>query len=313
MNIVEAYIKFNGQLIVLISGLSGSGISMVSSYLSEDLKLPHISHRSYQKTEGLEEITVGDKKTYNYDSDDSIDWDKFIDDINEKKHTGIIVSSKSFPNTKISSLGDHIHINIKLSKQNLLKKRLEYVQSKDEEMDELDKEAVQLFNKYTYPYYMMSISPEKANIDKFINANNYVELQNEEYLSKVYDDVFDYVMYKINLFLDNYQNKNSKSGDNTNKYQRSKNREGDKDGDKEGDDELANNLGNIKFVENSDEDILKSSDDELVTNTSSELDDSNDIDTKTNSSMVEDITSELSSDFTTESASDTTDSSSDSA
>lgn len=49
MNVVEAYIKFRGQLVVLVSGLSGSGKTEIARNIERDFKLKFINLNDYYK------------------------------------------------------------------------------------------------------------------------------------------------------------------------------------------------------------------------------------------------------------------------
>ena len=49
MNIIEAYIKFNSQLIILISGFSGSGKTLLGRNIQRDFKLQFINLNDYYK------------------------------------------------------------------------------------------------------------------------------------------------------------------------------------------------------------------------------------------------------------------------
>ena len=84
MNIVEAYIKFNGQLIIIISGLSGSGKSKLAKYICNDFKLKIINQNDYL-------INKNSNNIENLYNENNIDWNKFNDEINNNKSDGIII------------------------------------------------------------------------------------------------------------------------------------------------------------------------------------------------------------------------------
>lgn len=205
-NIVEAYIDFHKQLIILVSGLSGCGKTELGKNISRDFKIKHIDLKNYYIKEYHQIATLPNKVVVvNWDSDDAIDWIKFNQDI-EKYKLGVVITGTVFPNSKITFTPD-IHINLKISKQNLLQKRIDYKQkhydtkSKEKEVDieiiekETAKETERLIlNQLTYPYYLESL--KKSTIDKFIDVN---ELNDDE----IYDDSFDSIIDLIKKKLKN--------------------------------------------------------------------------------------------------------------
>jgi hypothetical protein len=99
------------------------------------------------------------------------------------------------------------HIHIKLSKQNILKRRLEFIKENEQQCKELGrnvekKNELFVFNQYTFPYYL-DTRDNKSTINYYINANNYVDTK-EQYDDKVYDDAFDYLMNSIQRFMDEH-------------------------------------------------------------------------------------------------------------
>lgn len=200
MNIVEAYIKFKGQMVILISGMSGSGITHLGKNISKDLNLSLISYRDYFKEDYDKKIKLpNDTEIINWDSDDIIDWDNFIQAIKGKSHSGVVAYSQSFPTSKLDELVVDFHINIKLSKQNLLSRRKKYAEKHDEEFGS---QETMILNNYTYPYYLQSVSNSK--ITKFINANEFNNLSDDEYDEKIADESFNYLMNIIKKWIDNY-------------------------------------------------------------------------------------------------------------
>ncbi|ARF08872.1 hypothetical protein Catovirus_1_922 [Catovirus CTV1] len=201
MNIVEAYIKFKNKLIIIISGISGSGKTELSKNISKllDLKLINLNkycRKDYNKTIKLQ----GNTEVINWDSDDVYDWDKFNKDVNDNYKNGVVLTGVSFPRDKINFTPDY-HIQIKLSKQNLLKKRSEILDELEDNCsgtseNKIDKNLeYTLFNQVTYPYYLNLTN--NSDITKFLNANEYINLSNDEYNEKLYDEAFDYLMKQI--------------------------------------------------------------------------------------------------------------------
>lgn len=206
MNIVEAYIKFRGQLVILVSGISGSGISHLAKNISKDLKIPSISYAKYCIKDYDKKIKLPDgNEIINWDSDDIIDWENFNKEIEEKKRTGVVAYSQSFPTKLLNKdLEVDAHINIKLSKQNLFIRRQKYIEEHKDECKELygRPQETLIYNRLTFPYYLQSIANSK--ITKFINANEYVNLPENEYDEKLADEAFDYLMNIISKAIDKY-------------------------------------------------------------------------------------------------------------
>lgn len=189
MNIIDAYIKYTSQLIFFISGFSGTKKSQVAELLAKDTKLKLISLKDYYLKDNGEKITLqNNKEIVSFDNINVIDWNKLVDDIKKNKDKGVIVEGEFFPISKLENLKIDYHLHIKLSKQNLLKKRIEYNQSKEKNYDEETETLI--MNQITYPFYLDII--QKSHINKFINGNEIMEeYKDDEYSNKLYDLVFD--------------------------------------------------------------------------------------------------------------------------
>lgn len=189
MNIIDAYLKYTSQLIFFISGFSGTKKSKVAELLARDTKLKLISLKDYYLKDKGEKITLpNNKEITSYDTINVIDWNKLVDDIKKHKDKGIIVEGEFFPTSKLENLKIDYHLHIKLSKQNLLKNRIEYNKTKDKAYDEETETLI--MNQITYPFYLDII--QKSHINKFINGNEIMEeYKDEEYSTKLYDSVFD--------------------------------------------------------------------------------------------------------------------------
>jgi hypothetical protein len=214
MNIVEAYIKYKPGLVILVSGISGSGVTNLAKQISRDFKLKLVNYKDYLVVDyhKTETVRFNDKdiEVVNWDLDEAIDWDKFIPAIERDRKSGVVAVSPSFPSKLIPN--PDFHVNVKLSKQNLLHRRLEYIGEIDENRPDNKKEGltdeqkkedndyqVLLFNKFTYPYYLYTTG--EAKITKFINANEYANMKPDEYDAKIYDDTFDYLIGHIASWL----------------------------------------------------------------------------------------------------------------
>jgi cytidylate kinase len=203
--IVEAYVEKKDGLIILISGMSGSGKTKLGKEIANLFKLEFLNSAKFCKKDYDNKVTFkipnSDKnfELINMDSDDIIDWDKFNEEVSDKKKNGIIISGVSFPKDKINFTPD-FHVHIKLNKQNLIKKRQQFIEDHEEDcknFDTIKNSFIELYviNHYTYPYYL-NIT-QNSVINKFINANELIELSNNEYYEKIVDQCFDYLIASI--------------------------------------------------------------------------------------------------------------------
>jgi len=132
VNIAEAYLKYKGQCVILVSGFSGSGKTTLAKFLASLFKFKLINQNNYhvpKDTYDIEKnyvILKNESKVLNWDNIyESVDWNKFNDDINNFKTHGIIVCGFGFPKSLLKFTPD-CHLHIKISKQNLIKNREEY-------------------------------------------------------------------------------------------------------------------------------------------------------------------------------------------
>lgn len=204
-SIIEAFIEKKGGLIILISGMSGSGKTKLGKELAKLFKCEFLNSSKFCKKDYDDKISFkfpNSEKTYeflNYDSDDIIDWNKFNDEVKELKNKGVIISGISFPKNKINFTAD-FSIHIKLNKQNLLKKRKQFLEDHKEDCNNFDiinDSNIELYimNHYTYPYYL-NIT-QNTFINKFINANELVEKSNEDYFDSIFDECIDFLIKSI--------------------------------------------------------------------------------------------------------------------
>lgn len=196
MNIVEAYIKFNEQLIIVISGMPGCNKKSYAKVICNDLHLKFIDQNEYYKKDFNNIIEVNDMKFNNIYTDDAIDWDKFNEDINKYKKDGILISGISFPQDKLSFKVDY-HLHLGMTKQQCLEKRKKYINKhKDQYPEEYDfvhsDNEITRMNNYIYPYYE---KVKDTSINKFINIKTHTK---DEILDMVWTNVMEFIKKHVN-------------------------------------------------------------------------------------------------------------------
>lgn len=200
MNVVQAYKKFNGQLIILVSGLSACGKSKLAKYISDDFELKYLNQFDYYKKDYNTLVKLPDgREVVNWDSDDAIDWERFNEDVNKNKKNGVIVSGFTLPDKYLKFKPDY-HLHISMSKKVCLEKRKQYiVNNKDKypkEYELLDTQGEHLqFNRLTFPYYLGL--KDRMTVNKYLSANE----KNDEVL---YDEAFDILIKMIDKNLEKY-------------------------------------------------------------------------------------------------------------
>lgn len=213
MNIVEAYIKFNKKLILLISGMQGSEKNLVSKEISKILNIKCISLRNFINKNYKKEIKLDNGDTFiDWDNNDAYDWDEFNNYIEKHKSEGIIVYGFSFTQENVKFNYD-FHINIKISKKNYIESRHKFLNTNKEKFNDLFKlintqtESI-MINKYIIPNYYKYL--ENSKINKFFNKN---EFSTDE----IIDQVFNYLITEIQKFINNYNDNLIKNKTITNK------------------------------------------------------------------------------------------------
>ena len=208
MNIVDAYIKFKGQLVIFITGMPGCGKTLVAKRLSRDFKINLFNQSDYYKKDFNLTISLPDgSKVVNLYTDEAIDWTRLNQDILDVKNRsgGVVLYGFALPRDKFSFEVD-FHVHLGINKQNCLKRRHDFLQKNKEQYPEDYKlinskiEKLKL-NQLIYPYYLESI--KKSKINKFIDIN---ELNEEQ----IYDVVFDTLIKFIQSYID-WFNKNQYS------------------------------------------------------------------------------------------------------
>ena len=161
MNILEAYIKFKGQCIILFSGFSGSTKTEIANFIANLLKFQFVKLSRFYKSSDVfdkEQNYIETKsglKVLGWDNIyDSIDWDKFNEFVNQNKQSGLVIVGFGFPK-KLLKFEVDINIHIKISKQQLIENRNAYVKKHNSNVtdNELQTDKM-ILNNVTYPLYL---------------------------------------------------------------------------------------------------------------------------------------------------------------
>jgi hypothetical protein len=105
MNIIEAYLKEFGQMIILLIGMPTSNKSNIAKELESDIEpkftLININDYFQKKFINVEAKNINFKL---YDHPDNIDYYKLFDDVNQKKSKGVILYGNSIDPNKVKDL-----------------------------------------------------------------------------------------------------------------------------------------------------------------------------------------------------------------
>jgi cytidylate kinase len=190
-NIVEKYIQDKEQLIILISGFSGSGKTLLAKNIENDFKLKFLNLNNYYKKDYNEIVDLShDIKVVDWDNPNAIDWDLFNDDVNKLKKDGLVISGFGFPNDKLKFKIDY-HIYLKISKEKLIKNRHEYLdENKDNPLNEIKdtKTELLILNKLSYTHFMKI----KDNSTYTFKTDT-----SEQTPEQTYDQIFEYLIGEI--------------------------------------------------------------------------------------------------------------------
>lgn len=178
--LVQKYLEINGQLLICISGMSGSGKSYIAEQLSNLLNIKHIDQDTfYIHPSKMPKVRLSDGKSYtNWDSEDSINLKLMNNEIDKYIKKGIIFSGFSCRNGWF----DHsinVQIHLEITKETSYQRR--YEQGKNQ------KHGAIIVNEMVYPFYLETL--EQSKIDYTIDTNTKS--------STTLDRVIEYLIYKL--------------------------------------------------------------------------------------------------------------------
>ena len=189
VNIVEKYIQDKGQLIILISGFSGSGKTLLAKNIERDFGLKFINLNDFYKKDYVNIVTLNENvKVNDWDNPEAVDWDSFNSKVKELKN--VVVSGFGFPNDRINFKPD-FHIYLKISKQKLIENRQKFKEEhEDNPLNNITDPRTELLilNSLSYKHYMEM--KEKSTYTFNMDVS-------EKTPDNVYDDIFDYVIKEI--------------------------------------------------------------------------------------------------------------------
>lgn len=208
MNIIEAYVKFKKQCVILISGFSGSQKTNIANFLASLCKFKLVKLSKFYKQESSFDedsnyiSTKNNLKVLSWDNIyQSVDWEEFNTYVSNNKHSGIVVVGFGFPQNMLDFEAD-FHIHIKIGKAKLLENRETYMKkhhadygvsdNTSHEFEKMLSHEKMILNTITYPLYLRIMTDSK--IDRFVNIT---EISEDE----IKNVVFNYLMNSINSWL----------------------------------------------------------------------------------------------------------------
>lgn len=185
MNILEAYLKNFGQIIILIFGFPCTNKSEIAKELGSDLKLEIIKINDFLIKDKYKEVEIDELKIKIYEHTDNYDWDKLNLKINDSKKNGVIIYGNYLDTDKINWKIDFAFfyfMNVKNCQEILFEKKMID--------DNLSKKALgKYFSKYLNILY--------EELKKKIKINKFFKINNEMTFVKSYDLIFDTLMELI--------------------------------------------------------------------------------------------------------------------
>jgi hypothetical protein len=129
MNILDAFIKKHGQIILVIIGKPCTNKSYIAKEFADDLKLPLINMNKYYVDGTYVEKTVNDTSYKLYDHPDNINWDAVNSEVETKKteRGGVVVYGNYLDSAKITFKPNFVffvNMNNNLCKTILIKNKI---------------------------------------------------------------------------------------------------------------------------------------------------------------------------------------------
>lgn len=189
MNILEAYIKKYGQIIILILGLPCTNKSEIAKELGIELNLPILKINDYLIENKYTEKKIENTNFKLYEDSDNYDWEKLNEKVNELKTSGVIVYGNYLDRDKIdweSDFSFFYSMNYNLCKNILLeKKMLDSNYSQDDIKIYFEKIFNPLYKKIKLEFV----------INKFFNIKETTTF--DESFDNIFDTLMDLISKKV--------------------------------------------------------------------------------------------------------------------
>jgi hypothetical protein len=182
MNILEAFIKKYGQIIILILGLPCTNKSAIAKELNIDLNIPILKINDFLLKDKYTEKIIDDIKFKLYEESENYDWKKLNNEVNNLKKNGLIIYGNYIDITKIDwdiNFSFFYSMNNNLCKKILIEKKL--ISS-----NYSDKELKIYFDKIFNPIY--------EEVKNSIKINKFFNIKEDTNFDDSYDEVFNLLM-----------------------------------------------------------------------------------------------------------------------
>jgi hypothetical protein len=208
MNLIEAYLKYFNQLIILLIGYPCTNKSSYAKDLSLDASLNIINLNDYLIKDKYIEKVFTDVSNNNkeikfkiYEDTENINWNKFNEDINNFKSSGVIIHCNFLDKEKINfdiDFAFYFYTSIKYCKEIISNNNLLNFEKKD-------------INHYFEFVFIPFYSNYDQNIKNIFTVYKYFKINETSNNDDIYNTLFDVIM-------NNLQSKiNKKLNINTNK------------------------------------------------------------------------------------------------
>jgi hypothetical protein len=189
-DIVDGYMNMRGHLIIYISVLSGLGTHNIIKTLRDDLNMDVLNEKDYYKMNELTDFKLPNgKKVKNIYDVNIVDWDKlnkYIRDIGGVNR-GVIVIGTMFPKDKATKPDFHIHL--KMSIEDLIKRREEFVKTHPNNFGNIDKTDIKIIYDSIEGAFYKNIITDSI-INKFINISGKTD---EEIIDILFNEIIHFI------------------------------------------------------------------------------------------------------------------------
>jgi hypothetical protein len=224
MNLIEAYLKYFNQLVILLIGYPCTNKSAYANDLSIDASLNVLNLNNYLIKDKFVEKTIITDSSNNketkfkiYEHSDNIDWTKFNSDVNNLKSSGVIIHANLMDKDKLDFNIDfsfYFYSPIKYCKDNVSQNNLLNLEKKD-------------INNYFEHVFIPFYSNYDQNIKNIFTIFKFFKITETSNNEDIYNTLFDSLMTNINNNINkklNIKPINTLSRTNKNKTKNTKNK-----------------------------------------------------------------------------------------